>query len=262
MPLPAHGPEYLIEAALLGTFMVVACTATALLHHTASPIARALRPALARRALTGVLMGLTAIALITSPWGQRSGAHMNPGVTLTFLMLGKVAPLDALGYILAQFAGGLAGVLLSALALRQIIRHPSVNYAATLPGRAGPRAAWLGEFTIALLMMSMVLASSNYAPTAPYTPLFAGLMVATFITVEAPLSGMSMNPARTFASALPARALRSLWIYFTAPPLGMLAAALVYTALARPVYCAKLDHRGDSPCPFDCHIREMQHPKP
>ena len=56
-------------------------------------------------------MGLTAVGIISSPWGQRSGAHMNPAVTLTFLSLGKIAAWDALFYVLAQFAGSLTGSL-------------------------------------------------------------------------------------------------------------------------------------------------------
>ena len=65
-----------------------------------------------QRVFTGICMGLTAIALIHSPWGKRSGAHMNPAVTLTFLRLGHIAPWDAAFYIAAQFIGGTLGVLL------------------------------------------------------------------------------------------------------------------------------------------------------
>ena len=65
-----------------------------------------------RRGLIGVAMGLTAIALIYSPWGKRSGAHMNPSVTLTFWRLGKIKSIDALFYIVFQFLGGWVGVAL------------------------------------------------------------------------------------------------------------------------------------------------------
>ena len=86
---------------------------------------------------------------------------------------------------------------------------------------------------------------------------FAGILVATYITVEAPLSGMSMNPARTFGSALPAHMWRDWWIYFSAPPLGMIAAARTYVKLAgvNNVICAKLHHGSAETCIFRCGYR-------
>jgi len=102
-------------------------------------------------------------------------------------------------------------------------------------------------------MMTMVLLVSN-SRRARLTGLFAGLLVATCISVEAPLSGMSMNPARTLGSAVHAAQWTALWVYFTAPPLGMLAAAEVYVRLpgAREVWCAKLHHDNDKRCIFRC----------
>ncbi|MFN0132258.1 MAG: MIP/aquaporin family protein [Phycisphaerales bacterium] len=257
--LAAHWPEYLIEAILLGSFMLSACLAVVAMEHPRSPLARAGRSPTSRRVIIAILMGLTAIALIYSPLGQRSGAHMNPGTTLTFLMLGKIKPWDTFFYIVAQFAGGLMGVAASRMALGRSLGHERVNYAATLPGKRGMGVAWAAEFAISFAMMGMVLLSTNHDRTAPYTGIFAGLLVAVFIAVEAPLSGMSMNPARTLASALPARAFRGLWIYFTAPPLAMLSAAVLYmvTSGAEHVYCSKLNHRGHARCIFDCRIAAM-----
>src|SRR5438105_7321666 len=111
-----HWPEYLIEAAALGTFMVSACVFVVLFEHPSSPIHQSFQDAsMLRRALIGLAMGLTAIGIIYSPWGQRSGAHMNPAVTLTFLSLGKIAPWDALFYVTFQFLGAIAGVLVANL---------------------------------------------------------------------------------------------------------------------------------------------------
>lgn len=257
--LVTHWPEYCIEAALLAVFMIAACVAVVILQHPASPVAARIACPHRRRVIIGLLMGLTAIALIYSPWGARSGAHMNPGVTLTFLVLGKIAAWDAVFYVLAQFAGGLLGVLVSRLAMGSLVRHENVNHVATLPGVRGVRAAWVAEFVIAFGLMSMVLWSTNHVETAPYTGLFAGLLVAVFIAFEAPLSGMSMNPARTLGSAIPARMFRGLWVYFTAPPLAMLSAALVYVLAAGGdrVFCAKLNHAGHFRCIFKCEIEKM-----
>ena len=100
-----HWPEYLMEAALLGGFMLSACMFATLLEHPRSRGRRAISSAFVRRALMGAAMGLTAVALIYSPWGQQSGAHMNPATTLTFFRLGKTAGWDAAFYIAAQFVG-------------------------------------------------------------------------------------------------------------------------------------------------------------
>src|SRR5262249_89512 len=112
--LRTHWPEYLIEGWALGSFMIAAgVVATALGSHE-SPIGGVFVVPMVRKLVSGVAMGLPAIALIHSPWGKRSGAHMNPAVTLTFLRLGKTNVWDALFYVVAQIVGGTAGVLLVA----------------------------------------------------------------------------------------------------------------------------------------------------
>ena|ERR1051325_2819543 len=248
--LKRHWPEYLMEAAGLGFFMVSASLFTVLFFHPSSPIPRLLPGDFARRALMGLAMGTTAVAIIFSPWGKQSGAHLNPAVTLTFFRLGKVAPWDAAFYIAAQFVGGVAGVALVALAAGKFLTHPSVNYVATLPGAGGSGLAFAGEAVISFVLMTVVLAVSNTAKLARFTGLFAGACVALFITFEAPISGMSMNPARSFGSAALPRLWDSLWIYFVAPPLGMLAAAALHRRFQRAVACAKLHHQNGRRCIF------------
>jgi aquaporin Z len=253
-----HWPEYLMEAACLGAFMVSACLFTTLFEHPASPIHGRVADPFLRRVLIGIAMGLTAIGLIYSPWGSRSGAHLNPSVTLTFFRLGKVRPWDAFFYVLAQFGGGLAGVLVSAWLLGNPLAHDSVRYAATVPGQGGSAVAFVAEGAISFGLMTAVLAVSNAGSLARFTGLCAGVLVAAYITFEAPLSGMSMNPARTLGSALPAQTWTALWVYFTAPPLGMLLAAEVYLRLrgARGVICAKLHHANPTRCIFRCGYGE------
>ena len=248
--LKKHWPEYFMEAAGLGIFMVSASVFTILLYHPASPALQVLPEEFPRRVLLGLAMGLTAIGIIYSPWGKQSGAHLNPAVTLTFYRLGKVAPWDAVLYVVSQFAGGVAGVVFVAAVVGKLLAHPSVNYVATLPGSGGTGAAFLGEVVIALILMSVVLVVSNTQKLARFTGLFAGVCVAAFITFEAPISGMSMNPARTFGSAVLPQLWDFLWIYFLAPPLGMLAAAAVYLRLKNAVGCAKLHHQNKRRCIF------------
>lgn len=254
-----HWREYASEGALLGLFMFVACLVVRCVQHPDARLRRIVGSEVGRRWIVGAAMGLTAVMLIRSPLGRLSGAHMNPATTLTFVLLGKVAAEDAAWYVVAQFAGGLLGVLAARGLLGAAVAHESVRFAATIPGRRGAGVALLGELSISFAMMSMVLWSSNHASTAPYTSVFAGVLVTLFIRYEAPLSGMSMNPARTLASALPARRLTALWVYFVGPAAGMLAAAIVHVkVVGGEVFCAKLDHGGIAACIFDCEIDRMR----
>ena len=254
--LKKHWPEYLMEAAELGLFMFSACAFTVLLFHPSSPIAQSIHDGVLRRLLMGAAMGATAIAIIFSPFGQRSGAHFNPAVTWTFFRLGKIDAWDAAFYTLFQFAGGIAGVVLASLTFRTLVAHQSVNYAVTLPGPDGPIVALFAEIVICFVLMSVVLTVSNSKRFARWTGMFAGALVATYITVESPISGMSMNPARTLSSAVGAQVWMSLWIYFVAPPVGMLLAAEVYQRLniGRAVACAKLHHHNNQRCIFRCNF--------
>ena len=248
--LLSHWPEYLIEGALLALFMVVAVNVTALLEHPSSPAAGLITDPNLRRAVIGLAMGVTAVALIYSPWGQRSGAHMNPATTLSFLRLGKIQRADAFLYVAAQFAGGAGGILLFKLFLPGVIAHPSVQYVVTVPGTPGVAVAFLAEAIISCGMMLMVLFATNSRRYAPYTGWFAGGLVFLYITFEAPLSGMSINPARTFASAFPSGIWTAGWIYFIAPALGMLLAVEAFSAFKRAIACPKYFHGTSQRCIF------------
>jgi aquaporin Z len=175
---------------------------------------------------------------------------MNPAVTLTYLRLGRMRGRDALGYIAAQFAGGTLGVLAVATVLGRALADPPVHYVVTQPGAGGTLPAALGEFLISALMMLVVLAVSSRPRWARCTGLVAGVLVAAFITFEAPLSGMSMNPARSFASAWPAGDWHAFWIYLAVPVAGMQFGAAAYPWLfrRRPTTCAKLVHGTTQRC--------------
>ena len=250
--------EYLIEAWGLGMFMVSAGVVVTLLESPDYPLQQMIPDPFIRRAMVGIAMGLTAIAIIYSPWGKRSGAHINPAVTITFFRLGKINLIDALGYILAQFIGGWLGVLLVVALFGEPFQNHPVNYIVTVPGSGGWLIAAIAEFLLSFTLMTMVLNVSNSAKIATLTGVFSGILVATFITFEAPLSGMSINPARTFASALPAAIWTDFWLYYFVPPIAMLMAAEIYLRQStKPkVICSKLCPNCDTPC---LAIRCCQH---
>ncbi|HEY7163929.1 MAG TPA: aquaporin [Candidatus Binatia bacterium] len=250
--LKTHWPEYLMEAACLGLFMISAFTFGSLLEYPGSPVHQAIPHPVLRRFLMGLAMGATAICIIYSPWGKQSGAHINPSTTLTFFRLGKIAKPDAILYVAAQFLGGVIGALLATRLLAAWVSHPSVHYVITMPGHRGVIAAFIAEIVIAFILMTVILHVSNNPAIHKLTGICAGLLVATYIAFEAPLSGMSMNPARTVASAVPAHVWTALWIYLTAPLLGMFAAAELYvrTKGSQAILCAKLHHDNRKRCIF------------
>ena len=221
--------DYAIEGALLAVFMVSASAFTILIEHPRGWLSGLVVDPLVRRFLIGCAMGTTAAALIYSRWGARTGAHMNPAVTLALSRLHGMRRGDVAGYITGQFAGGIAGMAIASLLYGSAIAHTSVNWIVTRPGAAGTPAAFGAEVAMTMLMMTLVLRLSRDHVWAARTGVVMGALLVAFITFEAPLSGMSLNPARTLGPALFANDFTGLWIYFIAPPIGMLLAAYAYS---------------------------------
>lgn len=224
---------YLIEAWALGMFMVSACLFVIIIEHPDLPVRNMIESALVRRLIMGLAMGVTAVLLIYSGWGKRSGAHMNPAVTITFLNLNRICREDAFWYIVFQFIGGFLGVAVFKWVLFNYISFPSVNYVVTIPGSQGIWAALIIEFLMSIMLITVVLVSSNYPKIARFTGYFVGVLLIIYITFGAPVSGMSINPARTVASAINSREWNGWWIYFAGPLLGMLAGGYLYRAWYR-----------------------------
>jgi aquaporin Z len=250
-----HLPEYLMEAAELAIFLIVAGLFSVLFEYPNSPVHQVIADATLRRLLMGLILGCTAIALIYSPWGKQSGAHMNPAVTIAFYRLGKIHRWDALFYILFQFLGAIAGIYLVAGILGSAFTDAPLYYIVTVPGVWGWIPALVGELIIAFIMMSMVLLVSNQPKLNRWTGAFAGCLVWLYIIIAAPISGFGMNPARSFASAFSASIWTAFWLYLVAPPMGMLIATEVYQRLygKKAVNCAKLHHENDKRCIFNCN---------
>jgi aquaporin Z len=241
-----------MEVGELGFYLLAACAFATLLQHPASALRQSISTELGRRALMGLGMGATVIALVTSRWGKRSGGHFNPAVTWAFYRLGKLEFWDAWLYVIAQFVGAISGVAVARVALRGVLADHAVRYAVTSPGRYGSTVAFVAELVISFILMITVLFATNRKTLAPYTAYLVGALIAIYFTFEAPLSGMSTNPARTFGSALHADYWHAVWIYFIAPSLGMLAAAEVFLRArggAAP-FCAKLHHANNERCIF------------
>ena len=250
--LRRHWPEYGMEAAEVALYLFLTCIFAGVLLYPASPVRHLVHSTAGARALMGLAVGATVVAIVMSPWGKQSGGHFNPALTLSFYRLGKMCSPDALFYVVAQFSGAIGGVCLARYVMPNTVARRAIRYAVTAPGARGAAVAFVGELTISFVLMSTILVASNREKLTRYTPYLVGLLYATFITLEAPLSGMSMNPARSFAPALHVRYWQELWLYFTAPTLGMLVAAEVFLRArgGAPPFCAKLHHNNNKRCIF------------
>ena len=257
--LHLHWPEYAMEFAEMGLYLFLTCIFATLFQHPDSPIRHLVANDTVRRACFGTSVGATIVAIILTPWGKQSGGHLNPAMTFTFYRLGKIEFWDAIFYGVVQFAGATAGVVITTFLLLGAPGNPAIRYAATLPGNYGSGVAFMAEVAISFTLMFTVLIASNHNVLSRYTPYFVGTLYAIFITLETPLSGMSMNPARTFGSAFRGRYWHALWIYFLAPTLGMLIAAELFLFIRGGIgpCCVKLHHANDKRCIFCCGTQRV-----
>jgi aquaporin Z len=210
-----HLPEYLIEAWGLGSFLFLVGIFATIFYTDIFSIPQLIPNPLGRDIIMGIIVGFISNLIIYSPWGKRSGAHLNPAVTMTFFRLGKLTSIDAMGYCLFQFVGGTIGIFLSGLVMGKFFVSPApigLNHIVTAPGRAGWIGALITEIIIAFLMMLMVLTVSNNRRIGHLTGVFASILVSIFVIFASPYSGFSMNPARSFASAFWANSWEFYWI--------------------------------------------------
>jgi len=220
--------DYCYEGLGLGIFMFSAGFFDAIIEHPDLPVYQHIHSELVRRFLVGLSMGLTALFIFNAPFGKKSGAYINPAVTIVQYRLDNIDKKNAAFYILFQFIGGSIGMYLVYLLFPGLISSPAINYIVTVPGKAGVAVAFTAEFLISFALILVVLFSDNSKVFSKYTSYFVALMITLYITIEAPFSGMSMNPARTFASAIVANQWHVFWLYCTAPVLGMLLGERVF----------------------------------
>jgi aquaporin Z len=257
--IQTHWREYLMEVAELATLMLAVCAAGSLLYSYHSPLEKLKLSAIARSALMGLAIAGATFMIIRSPFGRRSGAHFNPALTLAYFSIRRIHRWDALSYVTAQFIGSVGGVFLARQIFGTNLSDFPVQYVVTLPGRYGTSVAFLAELLMSFVLMGVVLIASNHRRLAEFSPLFVAMTTVTYYTLFASVSSYSVNPARSFSSALFARIWQGLWIYFVAPSLGMVIAAVAYRKIvgSERIYCAKVFHDLQSICPFDCRFREL-----
>jgi aquaporin Z len=194
-----------------------------------------------RLLLTGALFAGTGALIAISPLGRVSGAHLNPAVSLAFWISRKMHDHDVVAYVIAQCMGGVLGAGMVRLVWSD---SASVGFGVTRPGPGiVPGAAAAIEAGMTAVLVLTILLFVSRMRTARWTPLAVWLVVTVLVWQGAPLTGTSLNPARSLGPAAVAMNLQNLWVYLVGPPAGALAAALLVMSRTRlrPV-TAKLFH--------------------
>ncbi len=252
-------PWYAIASEFTGTFLMVAwgLSAVVFMMSASSPMQSLLSPYRLRLLLTGVLFAAGGTGVVYSPLGQRSGGHINPAVSLTFWILGKISGRDFALYSTAQFLGGVAGA-----GLVKILWGgwaTSVNAGVTMPAPwISPAGAAAVEFLITGSLLGVILYFVSHPKLHLWTGFAAGIWVAFLVFAEAPVTGTSLNPARSLGPAVVTETYRDLWIYFLGPLGGATAVALLWKPMAtagrRRLFCAKLFHTDR----YRCHLADCR----
>ncbi len=239
-----HWQEY--GAEFLGTAFLIFVGLSAVVFDFSQhlPLATLLPDASARRLITGLLFAGSGSLMAISPLGKLSGAHINPAVSLAFWVHGKMHRLDFLGYVVSQFLGATFGALLLVLVWRHYAAD--VTNGMTLPGTGYPLWQVFGAETILTCMLVfLIFLFVSSKQLMRWTPLMNWILVASMVWLEAPISGTSLNPARSIGPALVSGLWTAQWLYCVAPPLGALLAVglfRVFTSEERDVLTGKLFH--------------------
>ncbi len=237
--MPDSHPEkawQLWLAELFGTALLVAAGLSCVILDVSPAGPLAPRLGLGERlAITGFLFGSIGALIAVSPVGRVSGAHINPIVTLAFVIRGRMRPWLGAGYVAAQLGGAVAGAA-TLLAWGHLGR--AVNFGATLPGKGyGTLAALGGEAVTSALLIVLLLSFVGSKRFRAFTPLLFPPLYALMVFLEAPLSGTSTNPARSLGPAVVSGAWRAWWVYWAGP----IAGALLGIALTRVHPLRKLE---------------------
>jgi aquaporin Z len=242
VPVVVHLPWQIFLSELIGTGILLlgGLSLVIFMFGTGSPVAPLIPNIALRQALSGFLFGCIGAGIALSPVGEFSGAHINPAVTMGFLLMGKLKPRPAFGYMVAQVGGATLGCV-PLLAWGDMGR--SISYGASLPGPGYPLWAVLGgEVVTTFGLVASLCVFLGIRQLRRYTPFMIPFLYAIMVPLEAAISGTSTNPARTMGPAIVSQNFDGLWIYWVGPFLGAAIAIVACSFLARRVEVAKLYH--------------------
>ena len=205
-----------------------------------------------RLLINGLIFAGSGAIFAISPLGKLSGAHLNPSLSIAFWLEGKMHKRDLFGYIIGQFLGAIIGTFLAVVLWGKYFA--SVNYSITLPGNGYPLwYVFLAEVFMTSLLVLSIFIFLSHRQLLLWTPIMVWLLVATMVWLGVPISGTSLNTARSIGPALVAWQWQHQWLYLIAPPLGALIAVGVFRLIAmgeREVLTGKLFHVPNYRCIF------------
>jgi aquaporin Z len=174
-----------------------------------------------------------ALMLLAYAFGDVSGTHVNPAVSLGMLIAGRMSFKDFIGYVLAQFAGGIAGGALLLVFFDKDTGLGTNGYAANSALQTTLLQAILIECILTFAFVLVILYVTDKPERSPIAGIVIGLSLALIHIVGLPFTGTSVNPARSFGPALFAggAALSQVWVFIVAPLAGGALAALLYRFL-------------------------------
>lgn len=210
--------KYIAE--LIGTFALVFCGTGAIIVNDQSN---------GSLGLVGIALafGIIVTAIIYI-FGNISGSHINPSVTIALLIAKVISKKEALMYVFAQVLGAIL-----ASGLLKLLFTENVSLGATRPA-GGLLQSFVLEFILTFFLMLTILGVESKKDQSNIAGLIIGLFVAGIILFAGPISGGSFNPARSFAPAIVSGNITALWIYITAPTIGAITAMVVWKLLNKP----------------------------
>jgi aquaporin Z len=247
---PAQSGWHFIDwgCEFVGTLVLVlgGVSAVVLDFGTRSPIASTVPSHSLRLLLTGLLFAGCGSLVAISPIGRRSGAHLNPSITVAFFCHRHIRVGDALGYIVAQCLGAIAGA--GAIRLLWGARALSVRDGRTLPGPGVSTSEAVGiEALMTAVLVLVVFAFVSSGRTARWTPLAVWLVVAVLVWRGAPYTGTSLNAARSLGPVVVSGRWADYWVYLVGPSAGVFVAVGLWALVPRRTLTAKLFHDARYP---------------
>lgn len=220
---------YAAEAIGTALLLVGGLSAVVLVTSPQSPVAALGLPSWVARGVAGGLFGLTGALVTISPMGRHSGAHLNPAMTLAFLLRKRISLSHAAFYVLAQCLGAVVGA--AVILLWGGIGTP-VRFGATVPAPGlRPTLATALEAMATVVLVGVVFTFLAHARLRALTPWTMPVMYAVMVAVEAPWTGTSTNPARSLGPAVVTDTWTLFWVYVVGPALG---AVVAVAAVALP----------------------------
>ena len=176
--------------------------------------------------LVGVALahGLVLVA-VAAAYGPISGAHINPAVTIALWFGRQIKAAEAVAYIVVQVLGGIAG----GYALRFVLGGAGSGLGATnLAGSVSPLQGVAVEAVLTFFLVNTIYNTAVSGKAGNHAPVAIGLTLAFCILMGGPLTGASLNPARTLGPAIVTGNYADLWVYLVGPVIGGLVATLLY----------------------------------